>query len=72
MKFDNVQELTIRNGFPIQVHFNVSPAEPDVGISQRYVEDYQFTNIKGKSIDWLKLTKQETDYLLERLNISGD
>lgn len=72
MKFDNVQALTIRNGFPILVHFNVSPAEPDVGISQPYVEDYQFTNKVGKSVEWLKLTKQEIDYLLERLNISGE
>lgn len=68
-KFDHVQSLTIRNGFPIQVHFNINPAEPDVGIMQRYVDDYIFTTVKGQSVTWLKITKKESDYLLENLNL---
>lgn len=72
MKYDNHQECTVRGGFPIVVHFNVSPAEPDVGISQPYIDQYEFTNTKGKSVAWLKLTQQENDRLLEQLNISGD
>lgn len=72
MKMNRSQECTIRSGFPIIVNYCVAPAEPDVGIMQDYIYDYEFTNLKGKSVAWLKITKEESDSLLEQLNLSGD
>lgn len=52
-------ETTVRNGFPIIAHGEIYSAEPDVGIRNDYFGDFWITSLKGKSVDFLRLTAEE-------------
>lgn len=70
MKYQYSQELTVRNGFPVVVEFNVQGAERDVGLMESYVEDYEIKTRSGSGVSWLKLTDKEISKLIESLNWS--
>ena len=61
----NEAHLTVRRGFPAIFRAKVNPAEPDVGIFSRYVDDYEVLTTKGKPADFLRLTESEIDTLIE-------
>lgn len=60
---DFVYEGRVR-GFPVQVHLWMHPAEPDVGIMRRGINDYLITTMKGWDAAFLKLTEDELEDVL--------
>lgn len=60
-------ETTVKNGFPVVYHFNLYPAEKDVGINSYYVEDGHFTTLTGKKCDWLNIPQSDIDRIEEEI-----
>lgn len=65
-RFDvQVRSSRVRRGFPFRVTGLIMPADPDVGLTSRYLDDLYFTTPSGKTVEWLRLTQEEFDYLHE-------
>jgi hypothetical protein len=54
-------ETTVLGGFPIIVHYQPCPAEPDVGIQRLYAEVDHITTMKGEPCVWIerKMTPED-------------
>lgn len=50
-------DIKVLGGLPVTVDFVVEPAEPDVGIMQRYATDWHITAVNGRfptgGVEWL-------------------
>lgn len=49
-------------GIPVEVDYNIEPADPSVGISHPYLEDIEFFNVKnGSHLRWLEEKVEAAD-----------
>lgn len=52
-----IADVTVLGGLPVTVEFWIAPAEPDVGISSDYLDDWHVIAINGvkckKTPEWL-------------------
>ena len=49
-------DITILNGLPVTVAFDVEPPDPEVGYFEPYIPDYEITHINGREVsnpEWL-------------------
>lgn len=55
-------ETTILGGLPVLVKFSLAPSEPDVGLMNEYVDEYQLCSVKtGKPLGrWAQRRLEET------------
>lgn len=67
-------DLRILGGLPVTIGYTVQPAEPDVGISDAYVDDWYIVAVNNRPYkgEWLYnrigAKKGERDRILEALN----
>lgn len=60
-------EVTVRGGFPIVVRGEVCPPESENGIRSSYLDYLDYSTLKGGSVDWLKLTREEEEEIEEKV-----
>ena len=58
-------EIKVLGGLPVGVNYVVQGAEPDVGIMNSYLDEYEFVSVKtGKPLgDWVERRLEETKTL---------
>jgi len=58
---------TVCGGFPVEVVATVYPAEPDVGLSGSYVEDWELFTLAGCRADFIerKLSVEDIAHITE-------
>lgn len=59
------EQVTVRNGFPVLVWFDVNPADRDVGYMTEWVGDAEITTTNYGSIKFLGLSPKEQDDAIE-------
>lgn len=60
-------EIRILGGLPVTVEFTVCPAEPDVGIMNDYIDEWEIVEVAGKPC------KKSPSWLYTRIeNTSGE
>lgn len=55
-------DITILGGLPVTMKYTVYPAEPDVGISSEYVEDFWITHVGNRKV------KKDPKWLYARID----
>ncbi len=55
-------QTTVLGGFPVLAQGNVLPPEPDVGVTNSYVEDVCITSTKGRPIPFIEAKMKDGDW----------
>lgn len=64
--YNQREQVTVRNGFPVLVWFQVYGPEPEVGYNDEWLSNAEITTTSFNSVKFLNLTDKEQDEAIDQ------